>query len=51
VDYVTTGSSEEIVFKAVAEKSDHLEFILRDKELMEKFIRGELSEKPKEKDA
>lgn len=48
VDYVTKDSSEEIVFKAVEEKSDQLEFILRDKELMEKFIRGELSEKPEE---
>lgn len=51
VDYVTTGSSEEIVFKAVAEKSNQLEFILRDKELMTKFLNGELSEKPPEADA
>lgn len=48
VDYVTKGSSEEIVFKAVEEKSNQLEYILRDKLLMEKFIRGELSEKPEE---
>ena len=46
VDYVTKDSSEEIVFKAVEEKSNQLEYILRDKLLMEKFIRGELSEKP-----
>jgi SNF2 family DNA or RNA helicase len=46
VDYVTKDSSEEVVFKAVEEKSDQLEFILRDKELMKKFINGELSEKP-----
>lgn len=49
VDYVTTGSSEEIVFKAVEEKSNQLEFILRDKELMTKFLNGELSEKPEPK--
>ena len=49
VDYVTKDSSEEIVFKAVEEKSNQLEYILRDKLLMEKFIRGELSEKPPEK--
>jgi SNF2 family DNA or RNA helicase len=49
VDYVTKGSSEEIVFKAVEEKSNQLEYILRDTLLMEKFIRGELSEKPEEK--
>lgn len=48
LDYVTTGSSEELVFKAVAEKSNQLEFILRDKELMRKFLNGELSEKPPE---
>lgn len=50
LDYVTTGSSEEVVFKAVAEKSDHLEFILRDKELMTKYLKGELSEKPEKKE-
>lgn len=46
VDYVTTDSSEEVVFRAVAEKSNQLEFILRDKELMTKYLKGELSEKP-----
>lgn len=50
VDYVTKNSSEEIVFKAVEEKSNQLEYILRDKLLMEKFIKGELSEKPEEKE-
>jgi SNF2 family DNA or RNA helicase len=50
LDYVTTGSSEEIVFKAVAEKSNQLEYILRDKHLMEKFLNGELSEKPDKKE-
>jgi SNF2 family DNA or RNA helicase len=46
VDYVTTDSSEEAVFKAVEEKTDNLEYILRDKDLMLKFLNGELSEKP-----
>jgi hypothetical protein len=50
LDYVTTGSSEEIVFKAVAEKSNQLEYILRDKQLMMKFLNGELSEKPDKKE-
>lgn len=50
MDYVTKESSEEIVFKAVAEKSNQLEFILRDKELMRRFINGELSEKPDKKE-
>lgn len=50
LDYVTTGSSEEIVFKAVAEKSNQLEFILRDKALMTKYLNGELSEKPDKKE-
>jgi SNF2 family DNA or RNA helicase len=54
VDYVTKDTSQEIVIKAVAEKSDQLEKILRDKVLLEKYLRGELSEKPdnqKDKDA
>lgn len=38
VDYVTKGSAEENVFKAVEGKKAHLEFILRDKELMKDFI-------------
>lgn len=50
LDYVTTGSSEEIVFKAVEEKSNQLEYILRDTELMTKFLNGELSEKPPKKE-
>lgn len=51
IDYVTKDSSEEIVFKAVAEKSNQLEIILRDRELMKKYINGELSEKPDEQAA
>jgi SNF2 family DNA or RNA helicase len=52
VDYVTKDTSQEVVIKAVAEKSDQLEKILRDKVLLEKYLRGELSEKPdKESDA
>lgn len=50
VDYVTKGSVEELVFKAVEEKSNQLEVILRDNELMEKFLRGDLSEKPAKKE-
>jgi SWI/SNF-related matrix-associated actin-dependent regulator 1 of chromatin subfamily A len=50
IDYVTKGTSQEIVLKAVAEKSDQLEKILRDKVLLEKYLRGELSEKPKKED-
>lgn len=49
IDYVTAGTSEEIVFRAVEEKGRQLEFILRDKALMEKYLRGEeidLSEAP-----
>lgn len=49
VDYVTKDTSQEIVIKAVAEKSDQLEKILRDKVLLEKYLRGELSEKPEPK--
>jgi len=49
VDYVTTGTTQEVVIKAVAEKSDQLQKILRDEELLLKYLRGELSEKP-EKD-
>ena len=50
VDYVTKGTSQEIVIKAVAEKSDQLEKILRDKVLLEKYLKGELSEKPEPKE-
>jgi hypothetical protein len=46
VDYVTSGTTQEVVIKAVAEKSDQLEKILRDKALLEKYLKGELSEKP-----
>jgi hypothetical protein len=37
------------VIKAVAEKSDQLEKILRDKVLLERYLKGELSEKPDDK--
>lgn len=50
LDYVTTGSSEEIVFEAVAEKSNQLEFILRDRDLMRKFLNNELDIKPEKKE-
>jgi SNF2 family DNA or RNA helicase len=49
IDYVTTGSTQEVVIKAVAEKSDQLEKILRDKVLLERYLKGELSEKPDDK--
>lgn len=49
IDYITRGTCQEVVIKAVAEKSDQLQKILRDDELMLKFINGELSEKPEEK--
>lgn len=41
IDYVTTGSSQEVVFQAVAEKSEQLEYVLRDKDLMKKYILNE----------
>lgn len=41
IDYVTVGTSQEVVFKAVEEKGRQLEFILRDKDLMEKFLKNE----------
>jgi SNF2 family DNA or RNA helicase len=41
IDYVTSGTSQEVVFKAVEEKGRQLEFILRDKALMEKFLKNE----------
>ena len=50
VDYVTRGTCQEVVIKAVAEKSDQLQKILRDDELFLKFINGELSEKPEPKE-
>jgi SNF2 family DNA or RNA helicase len=49
LDYVTKDSVEELVFKAVEAKTDQLEFILRDKELMRKFLNHELSLKPEPK--
>lgn len=41
IDYVTAGSSEELVFKAVEEKGRQLEFILRDAQLMKKYLKAE----------
>lgn len=41
IDYVTAGSCQETVFKAVAEKGKNLEIILRDKELMKKYLKAE----------
>jgi len=49
IDYVTLGTCQEVVIKAVAEKTDQLQKILRDEELFLKFINGELSEKPEPK--
>jgi SNF2 family DNA or RNA helicase len=46
IDYVTAGSCQETVFKAVAEKGKNLEFILRDKELMKKYLKAEDIELP-----
>lgn len=38
IDYVTAGTVEEAVFDAIELKTNNLEFILRDKELMKKVI-------------
>lgn len=38
IDYVSTGTVEEGVFEAVAEKGRQLEFILRDKDLLKKLL-------------
>jgi len=46
IDYVTAGSCQETVFKAVEEKGKNLEFILRDKELMKKYLKSEDIELP-----
>lgn len=43
VDYVTAGTVEEVVIGAVERKSQQLEAILRDKDLLHKAIAGELS--------
>jgi len=51
MDYVTKDSVEELVFKAVEAKTDQLEFILRDKEMIRKFLNHELSLKPEPKAA
>lgn len=41
VDYVSTGTCEETVFEAVAEKGRQLQTILRDDALIQKFILGQ----------
>lgn len=41
IDYVTTGTSEELVLEAVESKGRQLEFILRDKDRMKRFLLGE----------
>ena len=38
IDYVTAGSVEEEVFKAIDQKTNNLEFILRDQDLMRKVL-------------
>lgn len=38
IDYVTEGTVEEAVFEAIEAKTNNLEFILRDKELMRKVM-------------
>lgn len=43
VDYVTAGTVEEIVIDSVERKSQQLEAILRDKDLLHKAIKGDLS--------
>lgn len=46
IDYVTAGSCQETVFKAVEAKTKNLQAILRDEELMKKFIKAEDFEIP-----
>lgn len=41
VDYVTSGTVEETVIQAVEQKSDRLEAILRDRDLLKKVLKGE----------
>jgi SNF2 family DNA or RNA helicase len=52
IDYVTAGSCQETVFKAVEAKGKNLEYILRDKELMKKYLKSEvdISELPDTED-
>lgn len=42
IDYVTKNTVEEDVIEAISEKTDRLQEILRDKDLMRKCIEGEL---------
>jgi SNF2 family DNA or RNA helicase len=48
IDYVTKDSSEEVVFEAVAQKNDQLQYILRDKAAIMKFLNNELDLTPEE---
>lgn len=41
IDYVSAGTCEETVFRAVEEKGRQLETILRDKDLMRKYLKAE----------
>lgn len=50
IDYVTLNSSEEAVFKAVELKQENLEYILRDREMMKRFLNGELDLQPEKKE-
>lgn len=43
IDYVTEGTVEEAVFEAIEHKTNNLEFILRDKELMKKVVENRLT--------
>lgn len=43
IDYVVRGTVQEKVFEAVEMKLDNLDYILRDKELMKKFLNNELT--------
>ena len=49
IDYVTAGTIEEVVIDAVETKTERLEKILRDRELLARTIKPEQDEKPKRK--
>jgi SNF2 family DNA or RNA helicase len=42
IDYISSDTLDEVVISAIAEKSDRLEEILRDKEIMMRALRGQL---------
>jgi hypothetical protein len=50
IDYVTAGTVEELVFEAVAAKTNNLQAILRDAELMIKVLenRATMADLPNE---